>query len=218
MPMTLPKRPLNSLRAGPWGRCRTISTSTVFRVLVERRHNALGKLVTVSEATVKLTIGGTSVINAGEGVGPVDALDDALRKDLGPLAPYIEDLRLVDYKVRILTGGTEAITRVLIESADGRGTRWVHAGGFAQYRRCLVPGIERFDCLQALEVVCAGSGLNLFDVLVGRRPQIVQALFQRGNDIFGAVDDDVEIQKRCAGKVALYDVLQQIDERIPNSR
>ena len=55
-----------------------------FRVMVERRHNALGELVTVSEATVKASVHGNAVMSVGEGNGPVNALDNALRKDLGP--------------------------------------------------------------------------------------------------------------------------------------
>jgi 2-isopropylmalate synthase len=99
-----------------------------FRVMVERRHNALGELVTVSEATVKVRIDGETVLSVGEGNGPVNALDKALRKDLGPYQSFINDLELVDYKVRILTGGTDAVTRVLIESRDGVGNRWFTVG------------------------------------------------------------------------------------------
>ncbi|MGO8839892.1 MAG: citramalate synthase [Methyloceanibacter sp.] len=99
-----------------------------FRVMVERRHNADGDLVTVSEATVKVRIDGETVLSVGEGNGPVHALDNALRKDLGRYQSYISDLDLVDYKVRILTGGTDATTRVLIESRDGEGNRWFTVG------------------------------------------------------------------------------------------
>ena len=99
-----------------------------FRVLVERRHNALGDLITVSEAMVKVRIDGETVLSVGEGNGPVHALDTALRKDLGRYQSFISDLDLVDYKVRILTGGTDAITRVLIESRDGEGKRWFTVG------------------------------------------------------------------------------------------
>ena len=64
-----------------------------------------------------------------EGNGPVNALDQALRKDLGRYQKHIQDVELVDYKVRILTGGTEAITRVLVESRDkGTGERWFTVG------------------------------------------------------------------------------------------
>jgi 2-isopropylmalate synthase len=99
-----------------------------FRVIVERRHNALGELVTLSEAVVKVTVGGQTLHNVGTGNGPVNALDQALRRDLGRYSSYLADLRLVDYKVRILTGGTEAVTRVMIESADSEGHRWSTVG------------------------------------------------------------------------------------------
>ena len=99
-----------------------------FRVMVERRHNALGEPVTVSEAVVKVTVDGEPLITAAEGIGPVNALDVALRKDLGRYQPYIADLRLTDYKVRILNGGTDAVTRVLIESTDGDGEVWTTVG------------------------------------------------------------------------------------------
>ena len=99
-----------------------------FRVLVERRHNAVGELVTVSEATVKVHVNGDTMMSVGEGNGPVNALDSALRKDLGKYQDFIEDLSLVDYKVRILTGGTDATTRVLVESRDGAGNRWFTVG------------------------------------------------------------------------------------------
>ncbi len=99
-----------------------------FRVLVERRHNARGELVTVSEAVVRLKVGEENFHNVGTGNGPVNALDSALRKDLGRYSDYLQDLQLVDYKVRILTGGTEAVTRVMIESKDSHGARWSTVG------------------------------------------------------------------------------------------
>ena len=99
-----------------------------FRVIVERRHNAVGELVTVSEAVVQLTVDGARCHNVGSGNGPVNALDAALRKDLGKYSSFLKDLKLVDYKVRILTGGTEAVTRVMVESADGKGNRWSTVG------------------------------------------------------------------------------------------
>ena len=82
----------------------------------------------ISEAVVKVKVDGQIDMNAGEGNGPVNALDMALRKDLGKYQGYIEDMELVDFKVRILNGGTGAITRVLIESRDGRGNRWFTVG------------------------------------------------------------------------------------------
>jgi 2-isopropylmalate synthase len=99
-----------------------------FRVMVERRFDANGQMKTVSEAVVRLVIDGERVMSVAEGDGPVNALDLALRKDLGKFNAEIVDLELVDYKVRILNGGTEAITRVLIESTDGEGTRWWTVG------------------------------------------------------------------------------------------
>ncbi len=99
-----------------------------FKVSVERRYNANGELVTFSEATVKVKVGEEEMISAAEGNGPVNALDTALRKDLGRYQSLIEGLRLVDYKVRIFQGGTDAVTRVLIESADESGERWTTVG------------------------------------------------------------------------------------------
>ena len=99
-----------------------------FHVSVERRHNALGELVSVSEAVVKLDVGGERLLTVAEGNGPVNALDRALRKDLGVYSEAIADLELIDFKVRILNGGTGAITRVLIESGDGTGDTWFTVG------------------------------------------------------------------------------------------
>jgi 2-isopropylmalate synthase len=99
-----------------------------FRIMVERRTNAIGELITVSEATVKLEVDGERMLSSGEGNGPVNALDNALRKDLGKYNKYIDDLQLLDYKVRILSGGTSAVTRVLVESSDLTGKRWFTIG------------------------------------------------------------------------------------------
>jgi len=99
-----------------------------FRCMVERRHDANGRLKTVSEAIVKVAVDGKERMSVAEGHGPVNALDKALRKDLGKFQKEIADLELTDYKVRILNGGTEAVTRVLIESRDGGGDRWWTVG------------------------------------------------------------------------------------------
>jgi 2-isopropylmalate synthase len=89
-----------------------------FRVLDERRLDAKGKRITLSEATVKLTIKGEQVMTVAEGNGPVNALDAALRKALIPHYPKLAQMHLSDYKVRILTPqeATAALTRVMIES------------------------------------------------------------------------------------------------------
>ncbi|HEY6633035.1 MAG TPA: citramalate synthase [Rhizobiaceae bacterium] len=99
-----------------------------FRCMVERRFDALGNLKTVSEAIVRVEIDGEEKMSVAEGQGPVNALDIALRKDLGKFQHEIADLELADFKVRILNGGTEAITRVLIESRDATGARWWTVG------------------------------------------------------------------------------------------
>jgi 2-isopropylmalate synthase len=99
-----------------------------FKVNVERRYNALGELVTMAEAIVKVRVGDDVLISAAEGNGPVNALDVALRKDLGKYQSLIAPLELVDYKVRIFQGGSDAVTRVLIESGDGSGERWTTVG------------------------------------------------------------------------------------------
>jgi len=101
---------------------------TSFRCMVERRYDANGALKTVSEAIVKVIVDGEEKMSVAEGHGPVNALDIALRKDLGRFQHEIADLELADYKVRILNGGTEAITRVLIESHDSTGARWSTVG------------------------------------------------------------------------------------------
>ncbi len=99
-----------------------------FSVNVERRHNAIGELTSVSEAIVKVVVDGETLISAAEGNGPVNALDLALRKDLGKYQRHIADIELVDYRVRVFQGGTDAVTRVLIEFADAEGERWTTVG------------------------------------------------------------------------------------------
>jgi 2-isopropylmalate synthase len=101
---------------------------TQFDINVEQRNNARGERVTVTMAVVKVKVGDDNMISAAEGNGPVNALDLALRKDLGKYQKYIDGLSLTDYRVRILNGGTEAVTRVLIESEDENGERWTTIG------------------------------------------------------------------------------------------
>jgi 2-isopropylmalate synthase len=99
-----------------------------FDVKVEQRYNAEGKRMTATMAVVKVRIDDEVLMSAAEGNGPVHALDLALRKDLGKYQRYISGLTLTDYRVRILNTGTEAITRVLIESEDEHGEHWTTVG------------------------------------------------------------------------------------------
>ena len=106
-----------------------------YRVTVERKRAASGKMAHLSEAVVVVNIGGVRTLSVSEGIdefgadgGPVNALSKALAKDLGPYQAAIDDLKLVDFKVRITQGGTEAVTRVIIDSEDGQGNRWSTVG------------------------------------------------------------------------------------------
>jgi 2-isopropylmalate synthase len=106
-----------------------------YRVTVERRKDRQGRVVSLSEAVVVVTIDGQkmmsvsdSVDEAGSDRGPVNALSKALAKDLGPYQAAIDDMKLVDFKVRITQGGTEAVTRVIIDSEDDQGRRWSTVG------------------------------------------------------------------------------------------
>jgi 2-isopropylmalate synthase len=99
-----------------------------FDVKVEQRAQNGKSDEVLTTAVVKVRIGDDTLISAAEGNGPVNALDVALRKDLGKYQKFIEGLRLTDYRVRILNGGTEAVTRVLIESEDETGEHWTTVG------------------------------------------------------------------------------------------
>jgi 2-isopropylmalate synthase len=99
-----------------------------FHVGVERKLVAAGVTYSASQAVVKIRIGEERLISAAEGNGPVNALDLALRKDLGVYQKHIEDLELRDYRVRVFQGGTDAVTRVLIEFGDGNGETWSTVG------------------------------------------------------------------------------------------
>jgi 2-isopropylmalate synthase len=99
-----------------------------FHVGVERKVVAPGVTYSASQAVVRIRIGEERLISVAEGNGPVNALDLALRKDLGVYQKYIEDLELRDYRVRVFQGGTDAVTRVLIEFGDGNGETWSTVG------------------------------------------------------------------------------------------
>ena len=106
-----------------------------YRVTVERRKNKYGNMVSLSEAVVVAKIGKHKVLSVSESMdpecgdqGPVNALTRALAKDLGPYQACIDDMHLVDYKVRITGSGTDAVTRVIIDSQDGHGRRWSTVG------------------------------------------------------------------------------------------
>ncbi|MCY4138906.1 MAG: citramalate synthase, partial [Rhodobacteraceae bacterium] len=106
-----------------------------YRVNIDCRRDRFGQMKTVSEAVVVVMIGDSVVMNVSESQdesgndrGPVNALALALAKDLGPFQSAIDDMKLVDFKVRITDGGTEAVTRVIIDSEDGKGRRWSTVG------------------------------------------------------------------------------------------
>jgi 2-isopropylmalate synthase len=106
-----------------------------YRVTVERRKNKYNRMVSLSEAVVVVKIGERKMLSVSESMdeagtdrGPVNALAKALAKDLGPYQAVIDDLKLVDFKVRITQGGTEAVTRVIIDSEDSFGRRWSTVG------------------------------------------------------------------------------------------
>ncbi len=106
-----------------------------YRVTVERRKNKYDKMVSLSEAVVVVKVDGQkrqsvseSMDETGSDRGPVNALSKALSKDLGQYSAMLDDMRLVDFKVRITQGGTEAVTRVIIDSEDGAGQRWSTVG------------------------------------------------------------------------------------------
>lgn len=106
-----------------------------YRVTVERRKNKYDRMISLSEAVVVVKIGERKILSVSESMdeagtdrGPVNALAKALAKDLGPYQAVIDDLKLVDFKVRITQGGTEAVTRVIIDSEDSAGRRWSTVG------------------------------------------------------------------------------------------
>ena len=106
-----------------------------YRVTVERRKNKYDRMVSLSEAVVVVKVDGEKRQSVSESMdaegcdrGPVNALSKALAKDLGQYSAMLEDMHLVDFKVRITQGGTEAVTRVIIDSQDAQGHRWSTVG------------------------------------------------------------------------------------------
>ncbi|MEP5090768.1 MAG: alpha-isopropylmalate synthase regulatory domain-containing protein, partial [Paracoccaceae bacterium] len=106
-----------------------------YKVTIERRKNKYDRMVSLSEAVVVVKINGEKKLSVSESMdetgsdrGSVNALAKALAKDLGPYQSMIDDMRLVDFKVRITQGGTEAVTRVIIDSEDHQGRRWSTVG------------------------------------------------------------------------------------------
>ncbi len=106
-----------------------------YKVTMEKRQKIGNQYSIISEAVVSINLGNQEQVSVaesldhnGEDQGPVHALSAALKKDLGPYQSFIEDIKLVDFKVRIMNGGTEAITRVLIDSEDRNGLRWSTIG------------------------------------------------------------------------------------------
>lgn len=106
-----------------------------YKVTVKRRKNKYDRMVSLSKAVVVVKIDGEKKLSVSESLdengndrGPVNALARALAKDLGRYQSKIKDMRLVDFKVRITQGGTEAVTRVIIDSEDGQGRRWSTVG------------------------------------------------------------------------------------------
>lgn len=101
-----------------------------FKITDERSWNKKGEIEVISEATANIRVGNEVIATSAKGNGPVNALDQAIRKALNKLYPVLKEIALVDFKVRIINSshGTDAITRVLIESEDTSGNRWVTIG------------------------------------------------------------------------------------------
>ncbi|WP_282096471.1 citramalate synthase [Epibacterium ulvae] len=106
-----------------------------YKVTVERRKNKYNQMISLSEAVVVVKVDGEKRLSVSESLdddggdrGPVNALAKALRKDLGRYSAPLDDMHLVDFKVRITQGGTAAATRVIIDYEDGQGRRWSTVG------------------------------------------------------------------------------------------
>ncbi|MDC0115989.1 citramalate synthase [Octadecabacter sp.] len=106
-----------------------------YRVTIERRRNKYNNMVSLSEAMVVVKVDGEKMLSVSESLGPdgtdqgpVNALSRALMKDLGRYGTLVDDIRLTDFRVRITNGGTEAVTRVIVDSEDGQGRTWSTVG------------------------------------------------------------------------------------------
>jgi len=117
------------------GQCTDFFEVKRYKVTVERRKNKYNRMISLSEAVVVVKVDGEKRLSVSESMdetgsdrGPVNALAKALAKDLGRYSSIINDMHLVDFKVRITQGGTEAVTRVIIDSEDGQGRRWSTVG------------------------------------------------------------------------------------------
>ncbi len=169
MPMTERPRVSNWWRGPSLGLLPQFFEVKRYRVTVERRKNKYDRMVSLSEAVVVVKIGDRKMLSVSESMdeagtdrGPVNALAKALAKDLGPWQAVIDDMRLVDFKVRITQGGTEAVTRVIIDSEDTSGAALADGRGFAEHRRREFRGAAGCDQLEA-DPGCrhaGGSGMN----------------------------------------------------------
>ena len=146
-----------------------------FHVGVERKVVAPGVTYSASQAVVKIRIGEERLISAAEGNGPVNALDLALRKDLGVYQKHIEDLELRDYRVRVFQGGTDAVTRVLIEFGDGNGDTWSTVGvsgniidaSFQALVDAITYRLVKLGVAGAVSMSCAALASAAFNIALG---------------------------------------------------
>ncbi len=194
---------------------------------VERRFDANGELKTVAEAVVKVDVNGDRRMSVAEGNGPVNALDRALRKDLGELNRFINDLELVDYKVRILNGGTEAVTRVLIESRDGEGNRWLTVGVSSNIIdasfEALLDAVN-YKLVKSLQAAGAlGGGISGYSCPIAaadfelRAPLRAQTALQHRQDVLRAVGDHAGDLELRADEADTAHLVEEPHERIPEA-
>jgi hypothetical protein len=163
----------------------------------------------VSEATVKLRVRGERVIATAEGNGPVNALDQALRQALTRHYPQLSGLELADYKVRILAGshGTDAVTRVLVETVDEHGRDWTTVGVHENVGRGELarPGRRaelRPDQGEGASADVEAAGVHLLAVA---DVQVVVVIVQWGGQAFvdehGVVEEDEPDMPRRAARI-----------------